>query len=72
MLIINLVLLNTYDCGKVIDEVTPTQIANAVHSLMADKERMTQLKENCKIAAEIEHWDTDKQVLSEVVLRVFV
>jgi glycosyltransferase involved in cell wall biosynthesis len=65
-------LLNTYDCGKVIDEVTPTQIANAVHSLMADKERMTQLKENCKIAAEIEHWDTDKQVLSEVVLRVFV
>jgi glycosyltransferase involved in cell wall biosynthesis len=65
-------LLNTYDCGKVIDEVTPTKIANAVHSLMADKERMTQLKENCKIAAEIEHWDTDKQVLSEVVLRVFV
>ena len=65
-------LLNAYDCGKVIDEVTPTQIANAVQSLMADKERMTQLKENCKIAAEIEHWDTDKQVLSEVVLRVFV
>ena len=65
-------LLNAYDCGKVIDEVTPTQIANEVQSLMADKERMTQLKENCKIAAEIEHWDTDKQVLSEVVLRVFV
>ena len=65
-------LLNAYDCGKVIDEVTPTQIANAVQSLMADKERMTQLKENCKIAAETEHWDTDKQVLSEVVLRVFV
>jgi glycosyltransferase involved in cell wall biosynthesis len=65
-------LLNAYDCGQVIDEVTPTQIANAVQSLMADKERMTQLKENCKIAAEIEHWDTDKQVLSEVVLRVFV
>jgi glycosyltransferase involved in cell wall biosynthesis len=65
-------LLNAYDCGQVIDEVTPTQIANAVQSLMADKERMTQLKENCKIAAEIEHWDTDKQVLSEVVLRIFV
>ena len=65
-------LLQTYDCGKIIEKITPTEIANEVSSLMADQQRMIQLKENCSKAAKIEHWDTDKQVLKDVVLRVFV
>jgi glycosyltransferase involved in cell wall biosynthesis len=64
-------LIRKYDCGEIIHEVTPEAIAQKVNELLSNPQRLTDLKENCIKAAYIEHWDTDKQKLAEVVGRVF-
>jgi glycosyltransferase involved in cell wall biosynthesis len=65
-------LVNKHNCGVIISEVTPQQIAENINALIADPERMAVYQSNCQKAAESEHWDTDKQVLIELVRRVFV
>jgi glycosyltransferase involved in cell wall biosynthesis len=65
-------LVQKHDCGEIIETVSPKVIAAHVNKLLANPMRLLQLKENCKKAAEIEHWDIDKEVLAAVALRVFV
>lgn len=64
-------LIQKYDCGEIISAVTPILIAQQINLLLADQTRLAQLKENCRRAAEFEHWGTDKKVLAEIVQRVF-
>jgi glycosyltransferase involved in cell wall biosynthesis len=65
-------LVNKHNCGIIIPEVTPQQIAESIHTLIEDPKRLAAYKSNCQKAAETEHWDADKQVLIELVRRVFV
>jgi glycosyltransferase involved in cell wall biosynthesis len=65
-------LILTYDCGKVVSDVKPQLIAEEINALLSDSKRLEQLKANCKKAAEIEHWEKDRQILQEVIGRVFV
>ena len=61
-----------HNCGVILSEVTPAQIAEQINALIDDPERLTQYKMNSQKAAEVENWDADKQVLMDVVQRVFV
>lgn len=65
-------LILKYDIGKVIIEVKPEKIAEAINALLSDAERLRQLKLNCLNAAEIEHWENDRQVLEAAIRRIFV
>jgi len=58
-------LVRQYRIGILIQEVTPTEISRAILSLYADSQKMKQLQENCRSAAQILHWDAEKQVLVE-------
>ena len=65
-------LIQKHDCGEIIATVSPEAIATCINALLANPQRLQQLKVNCHQAAEIEHWDMDKDVLTELALRVFV
>ncbi|MEY4804333.1 MAG: hypothetical protein RL331_852 [Bacteroidota bacterium] len=65
-------LIHKYNCGVVLPEVTPQMIAEKINALIDQPEHRAEYRKNCQQAAQIENWDTDKQVLMAVVQRVFV
>ena len=65
-------LVNKHNCGVILSEVTPQMIAEQINALIDNPERLAQYKMNCQKAAEVENWDADKQVLMDVVQRVFI
>ena len=65
-------LINRHNCGVILPEVTPQVIAQKINDLIEHPERIAAYKNNCLKAAQVENWETDKQVLMEVVRRVFV
>jgi glycosyltransferase involved in cell wall biosynthesis len=65
-------LIQKHDCGEIIDTISPDAIATCINALLTNPKRLQQFKANCKKAAEIEHWDVDKEVLAALALRIFV
>ena len=65
-------LVNKHNCGVILPDVTPEIIAEKINALIEHPERIAEYKSNCQKAAKLENWDTDKQVLIELVRRVFV
>jgi glycosyltransferase involved in cell wall biosynthesis len=65
-------LINRHYCGVILPEVTPELIAQKINELIANPERIAEYKTNCLKAAQFENWETEKQVLMEVVQRVFI
>ena len=65
-------LIETYDCGEILETVSPECIANSINQLFDNPERLAQLKKNCATAAQREHWDKDQETLKQVIRRVFV
>ena len=65
-------LINRHNCGVILPEVTPELIAEKINELIAKPERIAEYKTNCLKAAQFENWETEKQVLMEVVQRVFI
>jgi len=65
-------LIETYDCGEILETVSPECIAKSINQLFDNPERLAQLKKNCVTAAQREHWDKDQETLKQVIRRVFV
>ena len=65
-------LIQKHDCGEIIDMVSSEAIATCINALLANPQRLQQLKANCKKAAQTEHWGIDKEVLAALALRIFV
>lgn len=65
-------LIHRHDCGVILPEVTPQQIAEKINALIDQPERRAAYKKNCQLAAQTENWDSDKQVLMALVQRVFI
>lgn len=65
-------LVNKHKCGVILPDVTPEIIAEKINALIDHPECIAEYKTNCQKAAKFENWDTDKQVLIELVQRVFV
>ena len=65
-------LIEKYDCGEILETVSPECIAKSINQLFDNPERLAQLKKNCVTAAQREHWDKDQETLKQVIRRVFV
>lgn len=65
-------LIHKHNCGVVLTEVTPQMIAEKINALIDQPEQRAEYKKNCQLAAQLENWDADKQILMEVVERVFI
>jgi glycosyltransferase involved in cell wall biosynthesis len=65
-------LIHKHNCGVVLKEVTPQMLAETINVLIDQPERRAEYKKNCQLAAQLENWDTDKQILIDVVERVFI
>jgi glycosyltransferase involved in cell wall biosynthesis len=58
--------MQTYDTGICIEEVTPTGIANAVKSLLENSDAMTRFKSNCLKASEELCWEHEEDTLKNI------
>jgi glycosyltransferase involved in cell wall biosynthesis len=65
-------LIEKYDCGEILETVSPECIAKSINQLFDNPERLAQLKKNCVTAAQREHWDKYQETLKQVIRRVFV
>jgi len=65
-------LIEKYDCGEILETVSPECIAKSINQLFDNPDRLAQLKKNCVTAAQRENWDMDQETLKQVIRRVFV
>jgi glycosyltransferase involved in cell wall biosynthesis len=59
-----------HDVGLILNELTPESIAFAVNTLRNDQERLSELKSNCKRAAEKESWESECEILKTIYPKV--
>lgn len=59
-------LVEHYEIGTVLSELSPTTIANAIQRYQSDSELLLKQQENCKNAAQLESWEHEKVVLNRI------
>jgi glycosyltransferase involved in cell wall biosynthesis len=59
-------IIQTYETGKVIDEVSPEKIANAVTEIFSDPAAYEKMKSNALLAAKELCWQKEKYILKEI------
>jgi hypothetical protein len=64
-------LVQQYNIGLVISEVSPTHIASAIKTLQHDTALLSSLRSNCNKAAEIEHWGNEKPKLEAIMRTIY-
>ena len=64
-------LVQQYEIGLVISEVSPAQIAHAIKTLQHDSTLLASLRSNCNKAAEIEHWGNEKPKLGAIMRTIY-
>ena len=64
-------LVQQYNIGLVISEVSPTHIASAIKTLQNDTSLLSSLRSNCHKAAEIEHWGNEKPKLEAIMRTIY-
>jgi glycosyltransferase involved in cell wall biosynthesis len=64
-------IINTYQCGIVIDEVTPEHIADAIKKLQQNPEILKSFKENSFKAARLLHWENEEKHLKSLYADLF-
>lgn len=60
-------LVAKYNIGISLQETTPRLIAEAIRTLQNDSAQLTIYQENCRKAAQIEHWENEKVVLERLI-----
>lgn len=61
-------IVEKYDVGRIIPSHQPEDIASTINKILQSTEQLSQLKENCKKAAEVENWEHECKVLEQVYL----
>jgi glycosyltransferase involved in cell wall biosynthesis len=59
-------IIETWNLGSIIMEVSPQSIANAVKDIFSNDLRYQQWKENCLIAAQELNWQKEKNILKQI------
>ncbi|MEI8059726.1 MAG: glycosyltransferase [Ferruginibacter sp.] len=59
-----------YQVGIVIDEITPEKIAFAVYELEADKNKYASYKSNTRVAINEMNWDKEKKVVEDLFKKI--
>lgn len=52
--------------GRIIENHDPKHIAEKINEIILNEDLLKELKENCKIAAEVENWENEKSVLRKI------
>lgn len=63
-------IINKYNVGRIIDDFTPKNLAEIISTLLADEQLLSQLKENCLKAKEIENWEQEIEILKEIYPKI--
>lgn len=64
-------ILNRYKVGRIVESLTPEEIARSITLLLADNEACTQMRQNALLATEQElNWEQESQKLIELYLQV--
>ena len=61
-------LVNHYQIGEIVQNITPEAIADAVKKLQSNPERYQQYRENCQKASQELTWENEEKVLEEIYL----
>ena len=61
-------IIEQYEVGVVLSDLAPQTVADAINAILENKALLTQLKENCRTAAQELNWENEEKV----VKRLFV
>ena len=59
-----------YECGIIIEEVTPAKLKLAVEDLKKDPQRLNRLKDNTKLASSGQNWQIEEKKLIDFYSRI--
>lgn len=62
--------IEMYDVGLVLQEFTPSKLADAIRQLQNNTERLENMRENCLKAASAESWEGECEVLEKIYPKV--
>jgi glycosyltransferase involved in cell wall biosynthesis len=65
-------LVQSHKCGVVLSDFSIESLKREIEALSLDREKMLKLKENCRIAAQIENWENERKILHSVLESVFL
>lgn len=63
-------LVHQHDLGLVLTDYSPQHMAERIGNLLADAERMHELKRNCENAALVENWEKETEILQRIYANV--
>lgn len=58
--------IEKHDLGTILPELTPENLANAIRDLQENSSKLEQFKANCILAAKVENWESEQQVLEKI------
>lgn len=59
-------IIETYEVGEVIEDLSPQSVATAINGILQDPERYARYKENCVQAAQDLNWQKEELVLQKI------
>lgn len=59
-------IVNQYQVGLIVEELTPPKVAEAINTLIRDKKQYNTFKQNCQIAAESLNWEQEEKVIRDI------
>jgi len=63
-------IIEQYDVGVVVPDLEPATVANAINSILNNKEKLNQLKANCMAATQELNWENEEKLLLKLYLTV--
>jgi len=63
-------IVNTYNVGSLINEVTPENIASGINMMLASPQKLMEWKENCKTASNELSWENEEETIKELYREV--
>lgn len=63
-------IVEAYSVGKVLEIFTPESLANVLNELLANKEELKQIQENCSAAKQELSWENETRVLDKIYPKI--
>ena len=59
-------IIEQYEVGIVLADLSPQKVANAINGILENKEILFKLKKNCKKAAQVLNWENEEKVIQTI------
>jgi glycosyltransferase involved in cell wall biosynthesis len=63
-------IIHKYEVGKIINDLSPENLATEINSLLSNTDLLDQLKRNCNVAKVFENWEKETEVLKEIYPKI--